>query len=504
MVTCLEDTPEATYDLRVKEDLAKFLQDANIRLVRAECSIPLVACDDLWMAPLEVLGSKVQLRCMDMELTCDVRGEEAPALVTHAELSEWAAGRKDALICSVSHAWETREHPDPCRFQLRQLVNCVSLYDAAYHDDVWVFYDYVSLFQFERQREEEERSFRLAMQNMQVLYAHEYSFTFRIESLTPDAVWQAALQDSSFKVPVFHEVSGAVQQLPLKDLVENRVPYADRGWCRGEVQWSCARNRTAQHQRIDPGDHLGTDELKGRVPMSPAVFEQLMADARFTHRSDKEAVSQLQAKIFHDKVSACDEAVLENLPAEEVRPLAESLKFYKRLRALKLIKVFIGKEEAKALGEALASLKTLEDIHIELAEGSDGSAVAEALAEALKRNSSLTTIDLSFSAIGDAGAKALTEALKQNSSLTTIDLSENFIIDGGTKAAVLSRPSLAFMWPACSAHQALAEDLKQNSSLTTIDLSDNFIVALAEALKQNSSLTTIQLRATGIGDDGAK
>ncbi|CAE7879451.1 NLRC3, partial [Symbiodinium sp. KB8] len=313
---------------------------------------------------------------------------------------------------------------------------------------------------------------------MHVLYAHEYSFTFRIESLTPDAVWQAALQDSSFKVPVFHEASGAVQQLPLKELVENRVPYGDRGWCRGEVQWSCARNRTAQHQRIDAGDQVGGDELKGKVPMSPAVFEQLMADAQFTHRSDKEAVSQLQAKIFHDKVSTCEEAVLENLPAEEVRHLAESLKFYKPLRALKLINVFIGKEEAKALGEALASLKTLEDIHIiKLAEGSDGTAVAEALAEALKQSSSLTTIYLSVNRIRDDGAKALAEALKRNSSLTTIDLSDNEIVGDGAKAAVLLRPSLAFMWPACSGRQALAEALKRNSSLTTIYLSRNRIGA---------------------------
>ena len=64
----------------------------------------------------------------------------------------------------------------------------------------------------------------------------------------------------------------------------------------GEVQWSCARNRTAQHQRIDAGDQLGRDEpwswsgccmpitlrnkkksrsrhlaleMKGKVPMSP-------------------------------------------------------------------------------------------------------------------------------------------------------------------------------------------------------------------------------------------
>ena len=51
----------------MKEDLAKFLQDANIGLVRAECSIPLVACDDLWMAPMEVLASKVPLQAASLQ-----------------------------------------------------------------------------------------------------------------------------------------------------------------------------------------------------------------------------------------------------------------------------------------------------------------------------------------------------------------------------------------------------------------------------------------------------
>ena len=73
--------------------------------------------------------------------------------------------------------------------------------------------------------------------------------------------------------------------------------------------------------------------------------------------------------------------------------------------------------------------------------------------------------------------KALAEALKQNSSLTTIDLSDNGIGAGGAKAAVLLRPSLAFMWPTLPALQALAEGLKQNSSLTTIYLSRNDIGA---------------------------
>ena len=37
------------------------------------------------------------------------------ALVTHEEVQEWATGSRRAIMCSISHAWETREHPDPCR-----------------------------------------------------------------------------------------------------------------------------------------------------------------------------------------------------------------------------------------------------------------------------------------------------------------------------------------------------------------------------------------------------
>ena len=68
------------------------------------------------------------------------------ALVTHDELKEWAQDPTRAIICSISHAWETREHPDPCGYQLEQVVNAVSLYEAAYEAEVWTFYDYTSLY----------------------------------------------------------------------------------------------------------------------------------------------------------------------------------------------------------------------------------------------------------------------------------------------------------------------------------------------------------------------
>ncbi|KAF9904158.1 hypothetical protein EC991_002993 [Linnemannia zychae] len=96
-----------------------------------------------------------------------------------------------------------------------------------------------------------------------------------------------------------------------------------------------------------------------------------------------------------------------------------------------------------------------------------------ALAEVLKTNNTLTTLDLSYNSIGPNGAQALAEALKINT-LTTLDLQSNSIGDNGT--------------------QALAEALKTNNTLTTLDLYNNEIgpygaQALAEALKINSTIT---------------
>ena len=172
---------------------------------------------------------------------CQVGLVQKPALVTHEEVAQWAMGRKDAIICSVSHGWETMEHPDPCCWQLGQLVDCIALYDAAYHSDIWVFYDYTSLYQFERETTEQEDSFTKGMQNMHVMYAHDFDLTLRIQHLTPNDIWDAAMADEGFKIPVYHLPSKSVKALPLRDLKHNRTDYNGRGWCRAEKEWSAAK-----------------------------------------------------------------------------------------------------------------------------------------------------------------------------------------------------------------------------------------------------------------------
>ncbi|KAG0020121.1 hypothetical protein BGZ82_011691 [Podila clonocystis] len=102
------------------------------------------------------------------------------------------------------------------------------------------------------------------------------------------------------------------------------------------------------------------------------------------------------------------------------------------------------------------------------------------LVEALKTNSTLTTLKLLSNSIGDKGAQALSEALKINTTLATLDLRYTSIGDNGA--------------------QALAEALKTNTTLTTLDLrntsiGDNGAQALADALKTNSTLAILRYRS---------
>ncbi|KAK3836749.1 MAG: hypothetical protein J3R72DRAFT_450451 [Linnemannia gamsii] len=55
----------------------------------------------------------------------------------------------------------------------------------------------------------------------------------------------------------------------------------------------------------------------------------------------------------------------------------------------------------------------------------------EWLAENLKTNSTLTTLEFYWNSIGDNGAEALSKVLKTNSTLTTLNLRKNIVGDKG-------------------------------------------------------------------------
>ena len=264
---------------------------------------------------------------------------------------------KEAIIVSVSHAWEAREHPDPCGYQLEWVAQHASLFVAAFAADIWLFFDYVSLFQFKREKEAEEQSFRRSMGNMHAMCAHESTITFRLESLTPEQRWQKAVQDGS-KVTIFQYTSGQVEPVPLHGLTRNTNSYLDRGWCRAELSWSSVRGDTAQNQQIDVGSELIDTDLTGRTPVAPDVFAAEMHSAAFTHRSDADAVIELQKKVFLEKVTRRRKLKLEGVSLDQMQALTQSLPHFKQLKSITVIDFECGENEAKAFVEAGFLLST--------------------------------------------------------------------------------------------------------------------------------------------------
>ena len=223
-----------------------------------------------------------------------------------------------------------------------------------------MYFDYTSLFQFKRNSVQEE-SFRKALQSEYALYAHESTLTFRVESLSPEDVWQKMEDDL---VTVYHEPSDTVKPVPLKDLVANRLPFGDRGCCCTEVQFSCMRSDTAQNQWIDaegnpgtPGDTPhgglnGLNGLKGKAPTLPDQFIHEMETAKWTRPQDKEPLMVLHKKLFEEKARDCTEWIVEGLPAKEMQALGQALPYFKSLNSMSLKNFWCCKEEAKAFAKA--------------------------------------------------------------------------------------------------------------------------------------------------------
>lgn len=109
--------------------------------------------------------------------------------------------------------------------------------------------------------------------------------------------------------------------------------------------------------------------------------------------------------------------------------------------------------------------------------------------EALKKNTTLTTLELSCNTISTWIIIAIATALEINNTLTTLILSFNDVGYHGAKA--------------------IAKAVKINKTLTLLDLRCCNIgydgaIAIAEAVKKNKTLTLLDLRDCNIGYRGAK
>ncbi|CAE7201846.1 Nlrc3, partial [Symbiodinium sp. KB8] len=422
------------YDLAQKQGLADFLKDADIRLVRGD-----------FILKLHREGQRLPRRQQAESAYVDCR----TALVTHEEVQVWADGKAPdgTHVISLSHCWESREHCDPYGYQVSKLAK-------ALKGEEWIFIDYVSLYQFQRLSQQQNRSFRRAMQHMHVLYCHDATSTLRIESLTPEAgIAEAERKQDS--VILYHHPTGLVKPVPVSELVKNRTKYGERGWCVAEREWSSTRAATNLSREIDAPE----GEKGGIAPMLPEAFRQDVAGRlKFTHFDDVETVCRLQAEVYKEKAEMCKSLRLVDLGAEALDIALSALERYPVLESLEIVHCELG-PKLPLLLKALEKIK-LPQLHLQqnelLEEGTRQ--VIEALA--LPSNGTLAALSLGHDGIGVANVKAAAEALRTNSALTELNLSH-----------------------AC--------------------LSIDSIIALAEAMKQNRTLKQLSLAGSKIGEKGA-
>ncbi|KJE97230.1 hypothetical protein CAOG_07672 [Capsaspora owczarzaki ATCC 30864] len=153
--------------------------------------------------------------------------------------------------------------------------------------------------------------------------------------------------------------------------------------------------------------------------------------------------------------------------------------------------------------------------HLDLAERQIGDAEAQAIAEALKVNTTVTELSLYQNRIGATGARAIAEALQMNKAVTTLDLRENQIGAAGAQAiaealkvnTTLAVLSLYQNQIGDAGAQAIAEALRENKTVTRLGLYQNQTgdagaLAIAEALKVNTTLGLLDLRFNCIGKAG--
>ncbi|XP_025225524.1 NLR family CARD domain-containing protein 3 [Theropithecus gelada] len=169
------------------------------------------------------------------------------------------------------------------------------------------------------------------------------------------------------------------------------------------------------------------------------------------------------------------------------KALAEALKVNQGLESLDLQSNSISDAGVAALMGALCTNQTL--LSLSLRENSISPEGGQAIAHALCTNSTLKNLDLTANLLHDQGAQAIAVAVRENHTLTSLHLQWNFIQAG--------------------AAQALGQALQLNRSLTSLDLQENAIgddgaCAVAHALKVNTALTALYLQVASIGAPGAQ
>lgn len=125
------------------------------------------------------------------------------------------------------------------------------------------------------------------------------------------------------------------------------------------------------------------------------------------------------------------------IEASGAKDIADYIRWDNSLESLDISCSRVGDEGLEYIARALENNTTLKELKISGDLHYQGKKVGDrgmkALSKALKLNASITSIDLSFNDIGDEGLRYLMEALKENNSVKSINIRTNWRITDGAK-----------------------------------------------------------------------
>ncbi|CAK9023504.1 unnamed protein product, partial [Durusdinium trenchii] len=140
-------TQQSKYDLQDPQQLIQFLLDANIALVRLEYLQELVAAGRKFLRRQEAEGEFTAAGLPALVQASELQKLEIDPLGNMSLFVKDPSPRRVTVVIeSISHAWESMEHPDPHGFQLDQIIQrCPTITSTR---SVWLFYDFMSLYQY--------------------------------------------------------------------------------------------------------------------------------------------------------------------------------------------------------------------------------------------------------------------------------------------------------------------------------------------------------------------
>jgi hypothetical protein len=208
--------------------------------------------------------------------------------------------------------------------------------------------------------------------------------------------------------------------------------------------------------------------------------------------------------------AACKIQILDFFPVEEQEKnnpghysqafvaLCESVKTNGVIEDLALRSMKVGSRgngDAQALAQALASNRTLTKLDVSYNEiGDDG---CTALADALKVNTALTHVNFRNNHFCYAGAKALAEILPFNTTLRFMDLAFNGIKEEGARALGTAWGSMADQNLTISLERADSDDNCESDSDS--DLTEEMHIVAVGARDHQVEVRRMQLLAFGMG-----